>query len=357
MGNKNKTFIAAVTLAVATAMPLKAQKDVACIDIDTAAIVTATTVDDDAVDAVESDSASVYTISPATVITDRDDKKVWRDLVAFGSGSLFGAGVTELMKHSIHERRPNGGKYSFPSRHASWSARLTSGLAVRLYEKSPWWVIGTHALNCGVGTQRVFAEKHYPKDVLGGYAIGFASTAVGQAIGYWIFPAPATADGPVPENEWMPQLSIVSRAVFPVGRIQGHVSFRTSLSSSLELMVPVGDRLGLLGAFDLTAMPYYLEDRYLDMLKSCGLSLGVAGYEQISERWSLNADIRAGVARNFNSANWHDKNWSLTVGVNCGAEYSITRKLKLGGYAGYGYRTFSSGISLWNVGFSTIALF
>lgn len=342
MKDKNiKTIIAAVTLAVATAMPLKAE-------IGNKAENTAN----------ETETAdSEYSSQPPVIITDRDDSKLLRGVVSYGSGAVFGIGVTELMKHSIHERRPDGGKQSFPSRHASWSTIISSGAAVGLYDKSPWWVIGAHALNCGVGTQRVFAEKHFPKDVLGGYAIGAASTALGQAIGYWVFPSPAKASGPEPENEWMPQLSILSRAIFPVGKIQGHVSFRTSMSSSLEMMVPFNDRLGILGAFDLTAMPYYLEGEYLDMLKSAGLSLGVAGYEQLSRRWSLNADIRIGAARNFNSDNWHDKKWSMTLGLNCGADYSVTQKLKIGGYAGYGYRTFSNGISMWSVGFSTTALF
>jgi membrane-associated phospholipid phosphatase len=81
--------------------------------------------------------------------------------------------VTQGLKSSIHENRPNGaGNDSFPSGHSA-----VAFTAARFYEKryaseeSPY----LYAAAGLTALARVKADKHYNKDVLAGAALGYAS--------------------------------------------------------------------------------------------------------------------------------------------------------------------------------------
>ncbi|MCA1653183.1 MAG: phosphatase PAP2 family protein [Sphingomicrobium sp.] len=97
----------------------------------------------------------------------------WRG--AEQSGLSMGAafGVTEALKYTIHERRPDGSdNKSFPSGHTSASFAAAASL-----EKRYGWQVGlpAHVVAAFVGLSRVGAKKHFVGDVLVGAAIGEAS--------------------------------------------------------------------------------------------------------------------------------------------------------------------------------------
>lgn len=77
--------------------------------------------------------------------------------------------VTEALKYSVDETRPNGGSQSFPSGHTSFAFA-----GAEFIRKEYGWAWGAPAyLTAGfVGWSRVEAKKHYTHDVLAGAAIG-----------------------------------------------------------------------------------------------------------------------------------------------------------------------------------------
>lgn len=84
--------------------------------------------------------------------------------------ALARAGATTgILKYAVDETRPNGGRYSFPSGHAT--AAFTGAEFIR---KEYGWQWGAPAyLAAGfVAWSRVKADKHYTHDVVAGAAIG-----------------------------------------------------------------------------------------------------------------------------------------------------------------------------------------
>jgi membrane-associated phospholipid phosphatase len=93
----------------------------------------------------------------------------------FGESAGVTLGVTYALKYSINERRPNGGNESFPSGHAS-----ISFAAAEFMRKRYGWEYGipAYATATFVAYSRVEARQHHTYDVVGGAAIGIASSFI-----------------------------------------------------------------------------------------------------------------------------------------------------------------------------------
>ena len=91
----------------------------------------------------------------------------------FGESAGATLGLTYVLKYTVSEKRPNGGRESFPSAHTSISVS-----AAEFIRKRYGWEYGipAYALAGFVGYSRVEAREHYPHDVIAGAAIGFASS-------------------------------------------------------------------------------------------------------------------------------------------------------------------------------------
>src|SRR5438477_8604968 len=91
----------------------------------------------------------------------------------FGESAALTLGVTYGLKYSIDEKRPNGGRHSFPSGHSSISFS-----SAEFMRKRYGWEYGIPA--CAAATfvaySRVEAREHYAHDVVAGAAIGIMSS-------------------------------------------------------------------------------------------------------------------------------------------------------------------------------------
>lgn len=94
------------------------------------------------------------------------------------------AGVTYALKHTIHEKRPDGtDNRSFPSGHTSIAFCGATTLMHEYYKVSPWIGVAGYAVATTVAVDRVRRNRHRWGDVVAGAAIGCASAELGYLIG------------------------------------------------------------------------------------------------------------------------------------------------------------------------------
>ncbi len=107
-----------------------------------------------------------------TLIAAHNDRSGALELALATASSLA---LTHSLKPIVNRTRPNGGKHSFPSGHAT-IAFAGAGYVQRRYG---WgWGAPAYAVGIFVGYSRVYAKEHFTTDVLAGGAIGLASNLV-----------------------------------------------------------------------------------------------------------------------------------------------------------------------------------
>lgn len=83
--------------------------------------------------------------------------------------TLYSGAMTDILKYTINERRPNGSDHSFPSGHTTTAFAFSSVVAM---EHSLPWGIAANAMAAFVGFSRINDNAHYLQDVLAGATIG-----------------------------------------------------------------------------------------------------------------------------------------------------------------------------------------
>ena len=93
----------------------------------------------------------------------------------FGESLAMTAAVTYGLKYTVDERRPNGGRNSFPSGHASFSFS-----SAEFMRKRYGWEYGipAYALASFVAYSRVESRQHHAHDVIAGASIGIVSSYI-----------------------------------------------------------------------------------------------------------------------------------------------------------------------------------
>lgn len=91
------------------------------------------------------------------------------------------AALTNALKYTVCEPRPNGSRNSFPSGH-SGTAFLGAELLRQDY--GPWVGLAGYTVATGVGVMRILNGRHWFNDVIAGAGIGILSARCGQ----WLLP-------------------------------------------------------------------------------------------------------------------------------------------------------------------------
>ena len=76
-----------------------------------------------------------------------------------------------------------GGKYSFPSSHASNHIAIALLLNWCWFQNNRWIKITWIAWAVSISFAQIYVGKHFPLDILGGWVVGIATSL----LGYWIY--------------------------------------------------------------------------------------------------------------------------------------------------------------------------
>ena len=243
------------------------------------------------------------------------------------------AGVTDLLKHSIHELRPDrSDNSSFPSRHSSWAFAASTMLSNELYAYSPWWSVCAQAAASAIAYQRVAARKHYASDVIAGAAIGIASTELGYWLGRKITGGQSVWHSDCAVAEFDPNISLSSRAVYNLSS-----DFCTAFATAAELRFPLAEYWGVVSSLEAMATPVKTSAEGVRPLNTLSLQFGGAGHFILPRRSlaiepllavgiACNTGRRLGLARyGFCSSAGAGVQWRLTprFGVRADAVWKL----------------------------------
>ena len=90
--------------------------------------------------------------------------------------------MTNALKYTVREQRPDSdARNAFPSGHTA-TAFMGAELVRREY--GPWWGAGAYAVATTTALMRLYNDRHWTNDLLGGAAIGILSAD----IGFWLLP-------------------------------------------------------------------------------------------------------------------------------------------------------------------------
>lgn len=244
--------------------------------------------------------------------------------VRAGSSLLINAAATEVLKHTVHELRPDRSENnSFPSRHSSWAFALSSTISNELYSYSPWIPWLAQGAASAVGLQRVVAKRHYGSDVVAGAAIGIASAQLGYHLGNLITGHHRRL--PCADARFRTSLSLFSEAVYNLSSPEGS-ELCTGFATGLRVVVPVSARYGL--SATARAMSAPLKYGGINSpLSALGLTVGgTAHYLLPCQGLALEPALEAGLQRNLKAGHMPHPVISFVGELSCALSWHLTEK-------------------------------
>lgn len=107
-----------------------------------------------------------------------------RTILLAMSYATFGI-VNYAAKTAFGEKRPDSNaKNSFPSGHTGTVAMGAEFLRREYWDKNKWIAMTGYVIAISVGYLRIYNDRHWINDVVGGAALGYLSTT----FAYWIYP-------------------------------------------------------------------------------------------------------------------------------------------------------------------------
>ncbi len=196
------------------------------------------------------------------------------------------ASLTEVLKHTVHETRPDGtGRNSFPSRHTSWAFTASTVLSNEFCRTAPWVGVASHAAAACVGLQRVATGRHYGGDVAAGAALGMLSTEAAYALTRVFFrrSAPAATGN----SDFATSLYVSSDAIFATGS-----RYCSGFAGTLGAVFPLSEHWGLTAA--LTAASANIRNRGRASAAFGWATAGASYSVPLSATWEMQAVVAVG---------------------------------------------------------------
>lgn len=253
-----------------------------------------------------------------------------RSLTGAAAAVVINASVTEILKHSINEMRPDrSDNSSFPSRHSSYAFTLASVASHELARYSPLWVTAAHTVANAVGMQRVYGAHHYPSDVLAGAALGLLSGEAGYALSRLLFGAEEHCRYAV-EN--FPAVTVSTVALLPLaGHSSGGYSAGCGIETAIAFSMPTSDRWGLGMSLRLRDVPVYRDAVFDAMLKSCAATADLYFSSSVLDgSWAVDGRMALGAIRNFSRPTASAPAWSALADLSAGISRQVCRRLSVG---------------------------
>ena len=260
--------------------------------------------------------------SPADSVA---ESRKWPTVAQAAIGLGINAALTEGLKHTVHEMRPDrNGNNSFPSRHTSCAFAGATVFANATYRHSPAWPMVFHAAASGVAFQRVASRRHYASDVVAGAAIGIASAELGFALGRLI-----SGSSPAPRGTawdgFRPTLSVTSEALYTIAQ-PGDGKFCTGYSTALRARLPISGRHGIGLTLAGSTTPVKVGGAYAGPLNAIGASAGWAAQFALPHpALAIAAGAEAGAIRLLHTDNWEHKKWAATARADAALMWRLTK--------------------------------
>lgn len=281
-------------------------------------------------------------------------RRVPETVVSAGGSLVINAAVTEVLKHTVHEMRPDrSSNNSFPSRHTSWAFTASTVLSNELFMHSPWYSLGTQAVASAVGYQRIHAGRHYASDVIAGAVTGVLSTELAYLISRKVFGSPSPWSMYRAENDFRPTLAMSTSAVFSFSS-----SWCTGFGMAVDFRLPLDESWGVTAAINSTATPVKTGAAGMtDAVCTAGFQLGAVWHHTLPV-WSLAVEPVAaiGASRLFNTGGMFKK-YEMTARAGAGLSWRLTRSFGCRAEACYTFGTGAGTRHGVTIGISSVSVF
>lgn len=288
--------------------------------------------------------------------TDVRRNEIPRIVTATGGSLVLNGAVTEILKHSIHEMRPDReSNNSFPSRHTSWAFAISTAASTQLYRHSPWWVAGTHTVASAVALQRVAARRHWGGDVIIGATIGIVTAEGANLISRAIFGGQSPLTD-APECTFRTTLAVTSTAFFNIGSPKGY-DFCTGWGTSWQLRVPLYEHWGVASSVGAISMPvkYY---GGVGALSGIELTAGICAHHTLGiSPFAVTGTLQTGIIKWAGRHEARPAQWGAKAVVDGGVEWRFTDSFGMRASVAYNLSTCRGAVSALTLGVSSLVVF
>ena len=273
-------------------------------------------------------------------------------VVTAAGAMVMNAALTEILKNSVREMRPNrDDNHSFPSRHTSWAFAASTIVSNELYRHSPWWSVGAHAVSSAIGLQRVTSKNHYASDVVAGAALGIVSTE----FTYWLCRRLYGRSERLPsaDNDFRPSLAMTSEAIY---NLRGDMC--TGFGMALRFQLPLSEKWGAAATLRGSSAPVKNFGSYACPLNVAGFTAGtVAHFRLPVKSLALQTGIQAGVICMPGASQWKHSRCGFEGDIDASVSWRLTDRFACRATAGYRLLTLPGAASAITLGVSSVTVF